>query len=70
MFLSCSITAVGSSAPKMAVPATMTLLPEMPYQSQISRKQKNAFTSLCTDVNGFGTNTAVNFDVFMGESRA
>ena len=65
------MTPVGLSAPKMAVPATMTLLPEMTYQSLFGKRQiTNVITSFCTDVNGFGTNTAVNFDIFERESSA
>jgi hypothetical protein len=66
------MTAVGLSAPKMAVPATMTLLPEiLTYQLPFHERPMNGFfTSFCTDANGFGTNTTVNFDIFMWESSA
>jgi len=63
----------GSSAPKMAVPATMTLLPwrKITGASGLARTgfptQQHTGVSAYTDC--FRSNTAVNFDIFIWEPR-
>jgi hypothetical protein len=60
----------GFSEPKMAVPATITLLPKMTYQFSLPRSEGMLFTSFRTGTDGFGANTTVNFDIFIWESSA
>ena len=65
--LSCLITVSGSSAPKMAVPATITLLPDEEQVKLRTVFQECMHTSIGANANRFGTYTTINFYVFVGE---
>jgi len=57
----------------MAVPATMTLLPKddvLVYTCPTKTRKGTLFTGFRTNVNVFGTNASINFDVFIWEPSA
>ena len=67
------MTPSGSSAPKMAVPATMTLLPwarkwvcQIPLAPGFHTHQH---TSVSAYTDRLGSNTAVDLDIFVWEPR-
>jgi hypothetical protein len=68
--LRVEITSSGLSAPKMAVPATMTLLPAMLPQLRccfVGAEIKLGLTCLGTDVDRLGTHASIHLDVFIRE---
>lgn len=64
------MTSSGLGAPKIAVPATMTLLPVQAESQFQSRCTKQGRTSLGADTNCLWANTTINFDILVGESGA
>jgi hypothetical protein len=62
------MTSSGLSAPKIAVPATMTLLPKQNVSNQpylVGAKTHIGRTSLGTNINCLGVYTSVHFNVFI-----
>ena len=67
------MTSSGLSAPKIAVPATMTLLPKQTFSNEpclIGAKTEIGNTCLSTNINRLGTYTSIHFNVFIREPRA
>jgi hypothetical protein len=67
-----AIACSGLSAPKMAVPATITLLPAscIQHRSGAMNSGVGGLTGLCADADGLGADTAIDLDVLIGKSSS